>query len=120
VTDSSGKRIVAHRGFTSRFRELLERSPGKVFFLKDLMDELGAQSEDLIRNTAARAVREGNGAYQVHIASRAWIYRPDGRTNGPSAPQTSRRMFEELAVTREGALLIQGEDGTIYRAVEIS
>lgn len=105
-------RHVANRGISGRLREMLERSPGKVFYLKDLMEELGAP-EVAIQNAAARAVREGSGAYKVHINARAWVYSPNGTVNG------TKRVFEELAVTKDGAILIQDEHGTIYRAVEL-
>lgn len=105
-------RTVANRGVTSRFRELLERAPGKVFFLKDLMEELQAP-EVAVQNCAARAVREHSGAYKVHIAARAWVYSPNGTAT------TGRRMFEELAVTNDGSIIIQDESGSVYKAVAL-
>ena len=105
-------RTVSNRGISARFRELLERAPGQVFYLKDLMETLEA-SEVAIQNTAARAVREHGDAYKVHINARAWVYSPNGTAT------TGRRVFEELAVTKDGSVLIQDEHGTIYKAVEL-
>ncbi len=105
-------RVVSNRGITPRFREMLERAPGNVFYLKDICEELGAP-EVAVQNCAARAVRENSGAYKVHIPARAWVYAPNGTTaNG-------KRMFEELALTKDGSIIIQDEAGTIYKAVEL-
>lgn len=104
-------RVIANRGVSARFRELLERSPGTIFYLRDLVAELG-MAEVAIQNTAARAVRE-NEAYKVHLSARAWVYAPNGVSS------KGKRMFEELAETRDGAVLIQDEHGNIYKAVEL-
>ena len=93
-------------------REMLERAPGKVFYLKDLMEELNAP-EVAIQNAAARAVREGGGSYKVHISARAWVYAPDG------VAARGKRMFEELAAAKDGSIIIQDEQGNLFRAVEL-
>lgn len=105
-------RAVANRGISSKFRELLERAPGKVFYLKDLMEELRAP-EIAVQNCAARSVREQGDSYKVHIPARAWVYAPNGTTTH------GKRVFEELAVAKDGAILIQDEHGNIYKAVEL-
>lgn len=104
---------MSHRGMTAKFREMLERAPGTVFYMKDLMDALNAP-EAAIQNTANRAVREGAGTYVVHIPARAWLYSPDGK---PAVG--AKRVFEELAVAKDGTILIQDEHGAIYRAQEL-
>lgn len=112
VAPSSNGPKNSNRGAMARFRELLERAPGRVFYLKDLVTDLNA-TETAIQATANRAVREGGGSYKVHIPSRAWVYAPAG------AVVIGRRMFEELATAKDGAVIIQDETGTIYRAVEL-
>lgn len=37
----------------------------------------------------------------------------------PPRPQIAGRMFEELAVTNRGEILVQCEDGSIYKLVEV-
>lgn len=114
MSEQNGKapRVVSNRGIASKFRELLERSPGQVFYLRDLMDALEAP-EVAIQNTGARAVREHPDAYRVHIPARAWVYAPNGTAT------RGNRVFEELTVTKAGEILIQDEHGTIYRATEV-
>lgn len=104
-------RVVANRGVYAKFRETLETRPGKVFYLNDLCAALGAP-EVAIQNAAARSVREGGGRYIVHISARAWVFSPEGRP----ATAPAKRMFEELATAKDGALIIQDDGGNLYRA----
>lgn len=116
MSDSSAgaartKRVVANRGVYAKFRETLEKAPGMVFYLSDLTTRLDAP-DVAIQNAAARSVREGGGRYVVHIAARAWLYSPDGRP----ATAPAKRMFEELATAKDGAIIIQDESGNLFRA----
>lgn len=111
VRNDGQRRTVVNRGVAAKFREHLERSPGTVFYLKDLVDALEA-TEVGIQQAASRAVRDSD-AYKVHINARAWVYAPKGVTSG------AKRVFEELAVAKDGTILIQDEHGSIYRATEL-
>ena len=54
---------------------------------------------------------------EVKIAGRSWIYRPSASKAKEAA--ATRRVFEELATAKGGDLIIQDQDGNLYRAKEL-
>lgn len=90
--------------------------PGAVVFFDDLQEAIiSANGEKASRPGIQFAVKqliEEGKPIEVESNGRAWIYRPNGRKN-------DKRMFEELAVTKSGDILIQDELGNVYKAVEL-
>lgn len=60
---------------------------------------------------------------QVVTRGSAWMYRPVTLSNAappsPGKPTTSPRLFTEVGPTRDGAIIIQCEDGNLFRAEEL-
>lgn len=109
----SGTTKQPNRGITAKIRELFESKPGMVIFLKDIVSEFGAE-EVLVKQVMANLLRMDSG-YQVHIKTRAWLYRPEPM----EAKEPSARMFEQVGVLKNGDLLLQDTDGGVYRATEM-
>jgi hypothetical protein len=99
-----------------------EASEGKVLYADDLANEL-----DVYRDTVQAGVNnlrrkpEWDAAIEIVVRGNAWRYKgPAGevKANG-HAPDGAGLMFTSLASTREGDLILQCEDGRIFRAKEL-
>lgn len=86
-------------------RKYLSDRPGQEVYLSDIETDLS-----LTHQTAQSAAYrlERRDAAIVKVMNGVYSYRPAGRVG--------TRMFEELAVTKNGRILIQDEDGTVYVA----
>lgn len=92
-----------------------EQSPGKRIYLADLAIALN-DTEERIRDGISnlrREVPEWANTLVVDVAGHAWRYQPEANS------QAGKRLFEELAVTRAGEILVQDEQGAIYKLAEI-
>jgi hypothetical protein len=97
--------------------EYLTSRPGQVVYLKDIMPDLpeGAR-EDSVREVFTRAMREGNPAtIEVVIRGQAWRYLP----GPPSTKRKGKRMFEEVGEAKSGAMILECEDGTLWKAEQL-
>ena len=104
-----------NRGLSARLIEEFTRKPGETLYLNDLTKDLAAESLALRGAISYLRHHTALGAnIEVVAPARAWRYSP----NGPAA-STGKRVFEELATTKSGDLIIQDAEGTLYRAVEL-
>lgn len=98
------------RGVRSALLEEFHRKPGQVLYLQDLMTALDFE-ERQVRNSLNAILRMGNSGIVVDIPGRSWVYRP--------AKQSSKRMFQEIGKTKNGAIVIEDENGNLYAAKEL-
>lgn len=104
---------MSNRGIMGKLRARFASTPGLVLYARDLADEFGVDVR-VIQVTMANIRREHPGdGIVVHIPAQAWVFQPDNVPNGSS------RMFEQLAVTKSGELIVQDEQGVLYRAAEL-
>lgn len=100
-----------NRGITAKLRMKFEQNPGLVLYVRDLADEFGVDPR-VIQQSVANMIRE-TGQPTVHIRAAAWIWSPQGRA------QRARRVFEEIGTTKDGKLIVQADDLTLYLATEM-
>lgn len=68
--------------------------------------------------------QKGLAGMEALIRGHRWVYNPpaegDVATVATEAePKRDRKLYEELAVTNKGEILVQCEDGSIYKLVEL-
>lgn len=117
-TADMGKGIIQARGITADLAKYFRDHVGQEVFLKDLENEFPSFTKLQIQGNINNLNRT-NSAVQVEtlLKGQSWIYRPGA--NGKPGAVTAKRMFEEVAVTKAGALIIQDESGNLYRATEL-
>lgn len=89
----------------------LEAKPGQTVYLQDIAKDLGADSRTVQRGIYALIKSDSLPIAVVH-AGQAWRYDPNGAKGGG-------RLFEELATTKQGHILVQDEHGNVYRLEEL-
>lgn len=109
---------TTNRGLRPKVLEFLHKHPGVEVFASDLAEVTGTDTR-AIQSCLSNYLREATPVdLQVVVRGNSWRYLPNGK---PSAPKGSdaKRVFEELATTKAGELLIQDEAGTVYLAREL-
>jgi hypothetical protein len=106
---------VVNRGVSASVREYFTAHPGVEVPLSELKSAIGKNvSNSVIHNAISYLRVRAEFPIETLAYGRIWRYRP-----AVVAKSTGKRMFEELAVTRTGDVLIQDEEGKVYRAVEL-
>jgi hypothetical protein len=95
--------------------EYLMKFPNQTQYVGDLAASLGVEDQN-VRNTMNGIIRENTlPGLEIIVKGRSWVYRPD-----PKVGQSrGARVFEELAETKSGDIIIQDQDGRLYRAKEL-
>ena len=99
--------------FRSDILHYMENHIGENVYVDDI-----SQAANCTREQAQAAINNmRHDAFPIEsiVAGNVWRY--TGET--AKAQKQSKRMFEELAVTKSGDILIQDLDGVVYRAVEL-
>lgn len=103
------QRTVRNRGAQARILEYMEQHTGQPVYTDTIVKELGLPART-IQNTIGQ-LRDAKGfAIETISAGRAYRYR------GTTAAANGKRVFEEIGTTKEGHVIIQADDGTLYRA----
>lgn len=96
---------------------VITKRPGEIIYLKDIVAATGLDEKQV--QSAINNMRRDDPTLESTIQTvargQAWRYDPTGRRRKDG----EKRMFEELAVTKTGALIIQDQDGNLYRAEEL-
>jgi hypothetical protein len=104
---------VKYRGATRDIAAWLLDNVGREVTLTEMGREFTYPIET-IQKTMGYIVSTGKVRLQVLVAGHRWA------VQGAGAREVSRKspeIFEEIGRTRNGDILIEGEDGTVYRAV---
>jgi hypothetical protein len=102
----------------SRLVEYMMAHPGKPLSAETLMQAIGADRKMQVQNAIGYLRREKpelGRHIQVIIAGNMYQWEENPRPE-PGGP---RRLFEELATSEDGTILVQDEDGRPYKLVEI-
>jgi len=101
---------------------------GQVVTLDDLVHEFADLTADQIRvgvnNVRNSPANESGGldmkaSLKIMARGNAWCWRPVNATLPSENSSPTKRCFEEIGPTKDGSLLIQCEDGSIWKAVEL-
>lgn len=107
------ERVVRHRGLRAKIMQHFEEHPGVVVWLHDLVEATGCKDPRPIQIAVQQLRSRDDYPVEIKINGQSWIYRPKG------AEANGKRVFEELAITKAGELLIQDEAGKVYLAKEL-
>lgn len=92
----------------------IERASGTTVYIDDMARDLGLKDAQ-IRGAVRGLIDSGNCPQLVPtIAGRAWRWDASAKASKPT-----KRMFEELTVTKAGVVLVQDEDGNVYKLEEL-
>jgi hypothetical protein len=112
----------------ARLLAYLDKRIGQVVTLDDLQREFTDLDANKIRyginNLRNSPVEESGGfdmktSLQTVARGNAWTWRPVQAANATPPAGVPKRCFEEIGPTKSGELLIQADDGTIWKAVEL-
>lgn len=102
-----------------------DRHVGQIVNIEDIVAELGLELRQAQGNIA-NIRNSDNGpldwkaSIQVVTHGRQYLYRPVPKTTPATSPvKPTKRCFEEIGSVKDGSLLIQADDGTIWKAVEL-
>lgn len=97
--------------FNSRVGETLSRK--EIMHVTGLTD---SQVRSAVYNIMATDADHARSGEKLEVLSRGsmWRWHPHARKT-----QIGKRLFEELAVTHSGVVLVQDEDGNVYKVVEV-
>lgn len=92
--------------------QYLESHPGKTLHLGDMAADLNLTNMQV--STAISFIRRDGSLHEVEqVGKGIYRYRP---TNG----KPSSELYEKVGVTKTGALVIQDENGRLYKAEELT
>ncbi len=106
---------------TARIRKYLEERPGQAVYTAELMEEFDLtehQVQGAINNLAKRV---DDATIETVLRGQTWRWLPKSsseKSKTSSAP-VSKRMFVEVGEVTGGDIIIQCEDGTLYRAAKL-
>lgn len=101
--------------------QYFEQRPGVNVYLKDLMVDLGEKDAKRVQTGITNLSRETG--FPIEIVQRGQIYRYSPFAIGGKEAKDARRsgrIFEEIGQSKkDGSLILESEDGTLYRATEL-
>jgi hypothetical protein len=107
----------------ARVVEYMMANANQPLSAETIMRAVGAERKLQIQNVIGYLRRSRphdlGGHIQVLIAGNMYQWDTDGRHTPELKPSPAKRLFEELATTVDGTVLVQDEDGRPYRLVEI-
>lgn len=101
-----------------------DRHVGQIVNIDDIVNELGLELRQAQGNIA-NIRNSDNGpldwkaSIQVVTHGRQYLYRPVPKADPATSLVRTKRCFEEIGPTKDGSVLIQADDGTIWKAVEL-
>lgn len=114
---------------TPQVLDYLIDNPGRVVCRQQIAEATALSAQQIRSAVQNLRVRSGENI-EVVIHGESWIWRPREveeaatATPEPAAPVSAapaqRRVFEQIGTTRSGDLVIQDEDGSLYRATVLS
>lgn len=87
----------------------IESQPGLTVYLSDMEGDLKAQRSTI--QSAVRGLQERLPNIETVVTGKAWRY--------VVRPNSGKRIFEELTTTKAGIILVQDEDGNVYKLEEL-
>lgn len=110
---------MAGKPIRSALMAYFEKHPGVNVYLEDILADLGETDRKRIQQGILNINTSGH--MKIENLSRGQIYRYSPFAVGGKQTRAARgrRVFEELAEARDGSLIIECEDGTIFKATQL-
>ena len=110
------------RGALMRY---FEQHPGTHVYLADIAKDIG-EDERRVQQNISTLTRDLNYPVQTVVRGQVYVYRPPS-TDGdgadakakPRAKPKSELMFVYVGPARDGAMILECEDGRFFKAVEL-
>lgn len=97
----------------------LDTHVGETVFLADMATALKFKPSQ-IQSVMTRMNADPQEDLEIVSRGQAWRYRGHyTEAEVPSTTANDPRLFDEIGVTRDGALIIQDVEGRLYRATEL-
>lgn len=96
-------------GIKAKLLEHFTKHPGQTLFLHDMSDEIGVMDGQVQASMSYLIRQNFLPGLEVVTRGHSWTYKPNGAKG-------SRRLFEELATAKNGDLVLQDSDGSLWRA----
>lgn len=116
---SAGQKSAETKRIQARVAEYFSKRPGVEITYAELCGDLNLAGNQV--SSSITHLRQRHGLNIITLVPGAlYRYMPGTApaVEAPAAPPT-RHVYEQVGVTREGAHIIQAEDGTLYRATEL-
>lgn len=111
-------RKVHTRGIQLRVFEYLRTLPGKTLTLAEIADACDISSAQA--STALHGLRKAGVGTVENPMLGVWRFSPEFTKESPNdKPAIGKRMFDEIGAAKDGSIIIQDEDGNLYRAIEL-
>lgn len=89
----------------------IEGHPGVTVYADDMANDLSANRNSI--QAAVRGLQERLPQIVTVVGGKAWRWEATAKAN------SGKRMFEELTTTKAGIVLVQDEDGNVYKLDEL-
>lgn len=110
--------MAKRRDITVRVLEYIQKRPGQYLYVQDIASELDL-TEAQVRKGIYYIISTDKLPYiSKKTQYGPYIYSP-GTNADITAEQNGNIIFEMRGRTKKGDLIIEADDGTLYRAVEL-
>lgn len=124
---------MATKGIRGALMEYFAKHPNEPVFLRDLVAATGLITVQVQGNISNIMRDHKLGYLDFNIerisAGQVWMYKPSAKSEAvetekgenPSLDYSTqhKRVFEELGTTKRGSIVIQDDEGNLYKAVEL-
>lgn len=104
---------MARRNVQANIAEYFGKHPGETIYLDDLILTLNLDKKATLSAVATIIRLDKLPGLEIIYRARAWRYTPGKKVS------KSAHVFEELARTKNGDLVLQDDQGALYRATEL-
>lgn len=111
---------MTRHSVTPTVMKVLTDRPGQVVYLNELIEKMPPTTPTAsIQEAIARKMREGM-AIEAIVRGQAWTYHPGRKPERRTTTvRPGKRMFEEVGEAKAGFVILECEDGTIWRAEQL-
>lgn len=108
--DRTGRPVIRHKIMTE-----MTKHPGVPVWLGQLQEATGETDHRRIQAALVWLSKDPANGITVHTRGQAWVYAP------ARVSEASRELLEVIGRSKkDGSMVCEGEDGTLYRAVPIN
>lgn len=94
--------------------EYFTKRPGETLYVTDLASALGVDKTQVQQCITNFKLKGEMPDLETLVRGNSWVYKPNHNKSN------DKRLFEELGVTKSGAIVIQDSDGNLWRAEPIN
>lgn len=114
---------MARKAIRPQLINYLREHPGVNVFCADLCEALGETQQRRVMSGMSNLLRSPDrdqftrefAEDVIKISMGVWRYQP----KGVKVAGTAQKLFTEIGAAKDGSLVLECEDGTLYRAVEL-